>query len=167
MPLRSCLVSLEYRDDLAAAEQRLASLDAAHAEKASVRRREALEERRARVSSKGVVRGVALAVLYVGLYVALKLLDAAARSPVVPASGFAPFAVSTLIAACAGAWLLFARHRERREHARIDAELRELAEPHVRIASTTLAEAVERIAEREAEAQAEPQEDGEARDMRQ
>lgn len=140
-----------YRDDLEAAAAQLQRLDDAHAERERRQRREELERRREEVrqgrnTSHAVVAYVAL----IGAFLAFRH---AVTHPALHRDG--PFMIVAVCLAIAAAyagrstWLTFQRAREL---TRLDADLLELDEsPRVRIAPESLAEAHERIAERERE----------------
>jgi hypothetical protein len=145
-------VSSEYRDELSAAEERLTRLDAVHEERERARRRKALQRERRKLTSQRSSKALT-AIPYFAAIVAVSTLRVATRAPETAGTGsLLLFLVTACVAMCSAFVLAFNHWQRRKAFERIDAELRALEMPHVRVASSTLEEALSRIAEREAEA---------------
>jgi hypothetical protein len=148
-------VSSEYRDELSAADERLARLDAVHEERERARRREALTQARKELASRRTAKAWTAIAYFAGI-VAVSTLRFATKAPSAAGTGsFLVFLITSCTALCTALLVAAWNHWQRREaFERIDAELRTLETPRVRVAASTLEEALSRIAEREAETEA-------------
>jgi hypothetical protein len=146
-------VSSEYRDELTAAQERLARLDAVQDARERERRRHSLERRRQALAAGGSDTTWTLLPYLSGLIAILAMKFAVLYPNSAGAGSLLLFGVAACVTVTSVLVVLSRRRERRKAFERINNELRELDEPHVRVAPGTLEEALTRIAEREAEAE--------------
>lgn len=143
---------MTYREDLASASTRLARLDEAHATRKLEAQRRALEEQRAALT--GSDGGVAPVVFYASLVAAFVSLRQVLLHHGSAVRGSRELLVlSLVIAGVLGISSFWRKNRRLEEVTGIDATLLELA-PEAHVPPATLAEAHERLQERETEEEA-------------
>lgn len=138
-----------YREDLASATERLARLDAVHAERAMAAERAKLEAERAAITTP---RGSLAPVVFFGAVVAafVGLRQVLLHHREAPPGSFELLVVALGVAFVVGVWSFWQNHLRLAALTRIDAQIVELV-PRVRVAPESLAEAHERLGERERE----------------
>jgi hypothetical protein len=150
-------MSSEYRDEFAAAEERLARLDAARAardERTARGRRAVLMAMRAKSGPRfsDAARAALTVASYVAPFVALSSLQIGTAHPTATTSPtFIAFVISALVMVGGSLFRLASHLRQRAAQKRIDEELRALQAPRPRIVPTTLSEIHARIADLEEE----------------
>src|SRR5262245_27490852 len=128
------LVSSEYRDELSAAEERLARLDAVHEERELRQRRVALERERETLRSGRRATNTWSLIPYLTGLIAIYALKFALMYPNSAGMGsLVLFIGASCITLWAAVRLRWKRRQRQREFTRIDAELRDLEMPRVRV----------------------------------
>lgn len=140
---------MTYREDLASATERLGRLDAVHAERELAIERARLEAARAAIT---VQRGDLAPVVFFGALVAafVGLRQVLLHHRDAPTGSFELLVAALGVAFTAGVRSFWQNHLRLAALTRIDAQIVELV-PRVRVAPTSLAEAHERLDERERE----------------
>ena len=143
------LETVSYREDLASATERLARLDTVHADRTMANERARLETERAAITSpRGGLAPVVFFGALVAAFVALRQVLLHHRDA--PAGSFELLVVALGVAFAVGVWSFWQNHLRLAALTCIDAQIVELV-PRVRVAPESLAEAHERLVEREHE----------------